>query len=106
MKEPLLLTLCTATAAVAEELKAENGDSDTDADSTPLRGKANTKPDLGPTMKLDTELYEGIVSQPIIEPTVRRLRFSRDTKTTPSLTSYSAKYKKCENESKPNDPDF
>ncbi|XP_018530342.1 uncharacterized protein LOC108882367 isoform X2 [Lates calcarifer] len=69
VKEPLLLTLCTATAAVAEELKAENGDSDTDADSTPLRGKANTKPDLGPTMKLDTELYEGIVSQPIIEPT-------------------------------------
>ncbi|XP_040905011.1 uncharacterized protein si:dkeyp-121d4.3 isoform X2 [Toxotes jaculatrix] len=67
VKEPLLLTLCTA-AATGEESEAENTNSDSDGDSSKsLRGKANAK--VGPNMKLDTELYEGIVSQPIIEPT-------------------------------------
>ncbi|XP_023251427.1 uncharacterized protein LOC111646214 [Seriola lalandi dorsalis] len=72
VKEPLLLTLCTATVASSEEAESEgenaNGDSDGDS-SRSLRGKANVKLDLAPNMKLDTELYEGIVSQPIIEPT-------------------------------------
>ena len=73
VKEPLLLTLCTTTVANAEEDEAENTEGGGDGDSSrPPRGKAHTKQELGPNMKLDTELYEGIVSQPIIEPTVSR----------------------------------
>lgn len=76
MKEPLLLTFCSATAAAAaaattEEAETPNTDGDSDGDGSKfLIGKTNPKPDLGPNMKLDLELYEGIVSQPIIEPTV------------------------------------
>ncbi|XP_029376539.1 uncharacterized protein LOC115055158 isoform X2 [Echeneis naucrates] len=72
VKEPLLLTLCTATVASSEEAdsESENTNADSDCDSAKsLKGKANAKLELGPNMKLDTELYEGIVSQPIIEPT-------------------------------------
>lgn len=79
MKEPLLLTFCSATAAAAaavEEKKEEKEETPTTGgDSDPpqaLKGKANTKSEIGPTMKLDPELYEGIVSQPIIEPTVSK----------------------------------
>lgn len=78
MKEPLLLTFCSATAAAAaavEEEKEEEEKPTTDGDGASpqaLKGKANTKSEMGPTMKLDSELYEGIVSQPIIEPTVSK----------------------------------
>lgn len=76
VKEPLLLTLCAATAAAAasaDEAEAQDfsGDSDNDS-SKSFKGKANSKMELGPNMKLDPELYEGIVSQPIIEPTVSK----------------------------------
>lgn len=66
VKEPLLLTLCTAN----KELDATTSISDEDSARKP-KEKANV--DLGPNVKLDMELYEGIVSQPIIEPMVRRL---------------------------------
>ncbi|XP_054455849.1 uncharacterized protein si:dkeyp-121d4.3 isoform X2 [Anoplopoma fimbria] len=65
VKEPLLLTLSAATAA-AEEAATHSAASDEDLW---LNGKAGVRPELGVNMKLDTELYEGIVSQPIIEPT-------------------------------------
>ncbi|KAE8280919.1 hypothetical protein D5F01_LYC21488 [Larimichthys crocea] len=69
VKEPLLLTLCSATAAI-EEAETQNTDHDGKEDSSKwLKGKANVKPQLAPNMHLDTELYEGVVSQPIIEPT-------------------------------------
>lgn len=72
VKEPLLLTLCTATSAVASANEEAEGDgSDSEEDScTPVKGRNRAKPELGPNMKLDMELYEGIVSQPIIEPSV------------------------------------
>ncbi len=66
------MTLCSATAAAAaaiEEVETLNTDGQTGEDlSKAHRGKA--KLEVGPNMKLDMELYEGIVSQPIIEPTV------------------------------------
>lgn len=74
MKEPLLLTLCTATAAAAaateqpETGTSTNGIGGENSSSKLLRGKP--KQELPPNMILDPELYEGIVSQPIIEPTV------------------------------------
>ncbi|XP_042371065.1 cold shock domain-containing protein E1-like, partial [Plectropomus leopardus] len=73
VKEPLLLTLCAAqnaAAAVAEEAAAQDADDDDDSEEdAPQPVKANVKLELGPHMRLDPELYEGIVSQPIIEPT-------------------------------------
>ncbi|XP_076598707.1 uncharacterized protein LOC143327925 isoform X2 [Chaetodon auriga] len=70
VKEPLLLTLCTATADATKEGETQNADGDSKHDSfVSLRGKANVKPEQLPNMTLDAELYEGIVSQPIIEPT-------------------------------------
>ncbi|XP_034408143.1 microtubule-associated protein 1B isoform X2 [Cyclopterus lumpus] len=65
VKEPLLLTFSAATDA-AEEAAAPNAASDEDFW---LNGNAGVRPELGVNMKLDSELYEGIVSQPIIEPT-------------------------------------
>lgn len=67
VKEPLLLALCTATAAAGgdEEDKTENSK---DCFTKPIRTR--TKQEIGPNMVLDTELYEGIVSQTIIEPKV------------------------------------
>lgn len=62
MKEPLLLTLCSAS----KELQVTSS-----GDGDDLKGKGDMKLEFGPNMKLDTELYEGVVSQPIIEPTVR-----------------------------------
>lgn len=69
MKEPLLLALCTATATAGgdEEDKTEN-DASKDCFTKPIRTR--TKQEIGPNMVLDTELYEGIVSQTIIEPKV------------------------------------
>lgn len=72
VKEPLLLTLCTATAAAAAEEAgvetATNGVGGENSSSKLFRGKS--KVEIPPNMMLDSELYEGIVSQPIIEPTV------------------------------------
>ncbi|XP_068457966.1 uncharacterized protein si:dkeyp-121d4.3 isoform X2 [Clinocottus analis] len=65
VKEPLLLTLSAATAA-AEEAAAHGSAGE---DNLWRNGKAGVAPELGVNMKLDTDLYEGIVSQPIIEPT-------------------------------------
>ncbi|KAM9847970.1 uncharacterized protein ACBR49_009236 [Aulostomus maculatus] len=64
VKEPLLLTLCTANQDL--ETGTSNGTSDQDFFKKP---KGKVKLELGPNLKLDTELYEGIVSQPIIKPT-------------------------------------
>ena len=67
VKEPLLLTLCTATGSAVDGAEIENGD---DNSSYALWKKPTAKLELGPNMVMDTELYEGIVSQPIIEPKV------------------------------------
>ncbi|XP_062256816.1 uncharacterized protein si:dkeyp-121d4.3 isoform X3 [Platichthys flesus] len=64
VKEPLLLML--STAKEDSEVDNSNNESNRESMKTP-RGRANLE--LGPHMWLDTELYEGIVSQPIIEPT-------------------------------------
>lgn len=58
MKEPLLLTMSSATAA-----SAGGGDGG-------LKLQSSLKAEMGPNMKLDPELYEGVVTQTIIEPTV------------------------------------
>lgn len=63
-KEPLLLTLCAAAASDEEEDKTDGEDGFT----KPLRTKS--KQDIGPNAVLDTELYEGIVSQTVIDPKV------------------------------------
>ncbi|XP_053292014.1 uncharacterized protein si:dkeyp-121d4.3 isoform X1 [Pleuronectes platessa] len=64
VKEPLLLMLSTAK----ENSEVENGNNESNREFLKTsRGRANLE--LGPHMWLDTELYEGIVSQPIIEPT-------------------------------------
>ncbi|XP_045897964.1 uncharacterized protein LOC123965491, partial [Micropterus dolomieu] len=81
VKEPLLLTFSAATAAAAaavaatsEEAEAQNTDGDSGDDSSKsVKVKAAPRLELGPTRVLDPELYEGIVSQPIIEPTVSRV---------------------------------
>lgn len=72
VKEPLLLTFCSATdAAAAESKEAESQNTDGNSDGSQLLiGKTKAKLELGPNMRLDSELYEGIVSQTIIEPTV------------------------------------
>ncbi|KAM8858723.1 uncharacterized protein AB9W97_019153 isoform 2-T2 [Spinachia spinachia] len=64
--EPLLLTLSAATAAAEEEAAARHPVVGKDLQ---LNGKAGVGREVGANMKLDLELYEGIVSQPIIEPT-------------------------------------
>ncbi|KAM7385975.1 hypothetical protein PAMP_002008 [Pampus punctatissimus] len=68
VKEPLLLTLCSATAAAGRELESASSTGDSD-NNRQVKGKANVKLELGSKMVLDTELYEGVVSQTIIEPT-------------------------------------
>lgn len=73
MKEPLLLTLCTATAATTattEEAEAETATNGMGEENSSKLVRGKTKLDMPPNMMLDSELYEGIVSQPIIEPTV------------------------------------
>ncbi|XP_063731676.1 uncharacterized protein si:dkeyp-121d4.3 isoform X2 [Eleginops maclovinus] len=65
VNEPLLLTLSAAAAAISQEAQICGAD----GDSAPLAGKTSIRTEVGPNMVLDQELYEGIVSQPIIEPT-------------------------------------
>ncbi|XP_037638022.1 uncharacterized protein si:dkeyp-121d4.3 isoform X2 [Sebastes umbrosus] len=65
VKEPLLLTLSAATAAAA----ATAGDEEADDEESFLSPKSGVRQELGVNMMLDPELYEGIVSQTIIEPT-------------------------------------
>lgn len=43
---------------------------DVDKSAYKIQKKASRQIDIGPNMVLDSELYEGIVSQPIIEPKV------------------------------------
>lgn len=76
-KEPLLLTFCSAAVAAAatEESESPNSDGDFHGDCSNFpTAKTTLVPDLVPDMKMDLELYEGIVSQPIIEPTVSETR--------------------------------
>ncbi|XP_028323961.1 uncharacterized protein LOC114476556 isoform X2 [Gouania willdenowi] len=56
VKESLLLALCSANTS-------------TDGRNTAPSGRTITEDQLEPHMKLDTELYEGIVNQPIVRPT-------------------------------------
>ncbi|XP_054874839.1 uncharacterized protein si:dkeyp-121d4.3 isoform X2 [Amphiprion ocellaris] len=65
VKEPLLLTLCSASSDVIAPIAEET---DGDGDEELMKMKRKAKVELGPNMRLDPELYEGIVSQPIIEP--------------------------------------
>lgn len=75
MKEPLLLTLCSVTT---EKQEVEEEEEDEDEDENERDSVENPSRRLLPNPKdiplsnfeLDPELYEGIVSQPIIEPTV------------------------------------
>ncbi|XP_063731679.1 serine/arginine repetitive matrix protein 2 isoform X5 [Eleginops maclovinus] len=71
VNEPLLLTLSAAAAAISQEAQICGAD----GDSAPLAGKTSIRTEVGPNMVLDQELYEGIVSQPIIEPTWTPLGF-------------------------------
>lgn len=64
-KEPLLLTLCGASEETESAATAQ------DQASVCLdRPRPGAKLQLEPHMVLDSELYEGIVSQTIIEPKV------------------------------------
>lgn len=67
MKEPLLLTFCSTNSAVAKD----GGPANLDQSGLRVLGKSILPTDLGPNLRLDTELYEGIVTQTIIEPKVR-----------------------------------
>lgn len=68
MKEPLLLTFCSAAAAAS---RTDDGQDDgQDAGSGAQKPHSSAKSDVGPNMKLDPELYEGVVTQTIIEPSV------------------------------------
>lgn len=66
MKEPLLLTICSAAAT-----SASKDDDGLDVDVQKLQ--TSIKSEVGPNMQLDPELYEGVVTQTIIEPTVSTL---------------------------------
>lgn len=74
VKEPLLLTLCSVTT---EKQEVEEEEEDEDEDENERDSVENPSRRLLPNPKdiplsnfeLDPELYEGIVSQPIIEPT-------------------------------------
>ncbi|XP_027862086.1 uncharacterized protein LOC114137589 isoform X1 [Xiphophorus couchianus] len=65
VKEPLLLTLCGASCSAPEELERTNGEK---VSVGPNRTTSKSREELEPHMVLDSELYEGIVSQTIIEP--------------------------------------
>ncbi|XP_043992669.1 uncharacterized protein si:dkeyp-121d4.3 isoform X1 [Gambusia affinis] len=65
VKEPLLLTLCGASSSAPEELERTNGEM---VSVGPNRTTSKSREELEPHMVLDSELYEGIVSQTIIEP--------------------------------------
>ncbi|MEQ2252072.1 hypothetical protein ILYODFUR_017936, partial [Ilyodon furcidens] len=67
VKEPLLLTLCGASSSASEETESvsTNGEN---VSICPDRMRSSSKVNMEPHMVLDPELYEGIVSQTIIEP--------------------------------------
>lgn len=67
VKEPLLLTFCATNSNVDKDLRPRN----LDQSGLKVLGKTILPTDLGPNMRLDSELYEGIVTQTIIEPKVR-----------------------------------
>lgn len=67
VKEPLLLTFCPTNGTVDKDLRPPN----LDQGGLTVLGKTILPTDLGPNMRLDTELYEGIVTQTIIDPKVR-----------------------------------
>lgn len=74
MKEPLLLTFCSAAAASAsneDDARDDAQDDAQDVHGSLQRLQSSTKAEVGPNMKLDPELYEGVVTQTIIEPSVR-----------------------------------
>ncbi|MEQ2203935.1 hypothetical protein XENOCAPTIV_005485 [Xenoophorus captivus] len=66
-KEPLLLTLCGASSSASEETESvsTNGEN---VSIRPDRMRSSSKVNMEPHIVLDPELYEGIVSQTIIEP--------------------------------------
>lgn len=70
MKEPLLLTFCSAAASSASNEDDARDDAQDVHDSLQML-QSSTKAEAGPNMKLDPELYEGVVTQTIIEPSVR-----------------------------------
>lgn len=57
--------MCSAAAASAS--KKDDGQ---DGDVSVQKLHNSMKSEVGPNMKLDPELYEGVVTQTIIEPTV------------------------------------
>ncbi|TNM99373.1 hypothetical protein fugu_012406 [Takifugu bimaculatus] len=63
VKEPLLLTICSASASSAS--KGDNSQNDNDSVQQ-LQNSMTSE--VGPNMKLDPELYEGVVTQTITEP--------------------------------------
>lgn len=70
VKEPLLLTLCSSSS---DELENKVPNSEENSFHMPKKKKHKGSTEVGPNMVLDTELYEGVVSQPIIEPKVSPL---------------------------------
>lgn len=78
VKEPLLLTFCSA-AATASASNEDDAQDDARDDAQDVHDslqmlQSGTKAEVGPNMKLDPELYEGVVTQTIIEPSVRPSR--------------------------------
>lgn len=67
VKEPLLLTFCPTNTTMDKDLRPPN----LDQSGLKVLGKTILPTDFGPNIRLDTELYEGIVTQTIIEPKVR-----------------------------------
>lgn len=65
VKEPLLLTICSAAAS-----SASKEDDSQDGDDGVQKLQTTIKSEVGPDMKLDPELYEGVVTQTIIESSV------------------------------------
>lgn len=65
VKEPLLLTICSAAAS-----SASKEDDSQDGDDGVQRLQTTIKSEVGPDLKLDPELYEGVVTQTIIESSV------------------------------------
>lgn len=63
VKEPLLLTVCSAAATSA-------GGREEARDVGVQRFQNSLKSEAGANLKLDPELYEGVVTQTIIEPSV------------------------------------
>ncbi|KAM8852641.1 uncharacterized protein znf318 [Synchiropus picturatus] len=63
VKEPLLLTLCTATTTLGK----------VPGEGTSKETKEKAGVETGSNLKLDPELYEGVVVQPVVKPTQEQL---------------------------------